>query len=147
MSTEQAERIRLARRNKNMSQEKLALFVGVTKSAVSRWENGSSPDDERLSVIADALGVQEQWLAGYGDREPITRTPGGDSPEAALIGASMLDWATALRVAKILLACPEAENLSQAQQMDTLKRCYVVAVREPSKLTDALVAGMALSNT
>ena len=147
MRNEIAERIRLARRDKNMSQEQLALIVGVTKSAVSRWEKETTPEKERMPIIADALGVQESWLAGYGDQEPIKRTHGGASPEAALIGASMLDWASALHVAQLLLACPEAANLSPEQQADTLKRGYVVAVREPAKLTAALVAGLALSHT
>ena len=147
MKNETAARIKLARRNKNLSQEVLALFVGVTKSAVSRWENGASPEKEKLPIIADALGVQEAWLAGYGEQEPIKRTSGGESPEAALIGASMLDWPAALHVAELLLSCPEAGSLSPSQRAATLKRSYVVAVREPSKLTGEFIAALALSHS
>ena len=37
-----SENIVRLRREKNVTQEALAAFVGVTKGAVSKWENGVS---------------------------------------------------------------------------------------------------------
>ncbi len=44
-----AEIIRTKRREKNITQEELAQFLGVSFQAVSRWENGQAyPDIELL---------------------------------------------------------------------------------------------------
>lgn len=48
--------IRVARQRKRLTQEALAARVGVTKSAISGWENGrDNPESSRLDALADAL--------------------------------------------------------------------------------------------
>ena len=49
-------KILMLRKEKNITQEELALKVGVSAGAVSKWENGNSmPDISLLAPIARAL--------------------------------------------------------------------------------------------
>jgi len=50
------------RKNKNIKQEELASFVGVSTQAVSKWENGGMPDCELLPKIADFFNVSIDTL-------------------------------------------------------------------------------------
>lgn len=64
MST-MAERIKQARTRAELSHQKLAEKVGVSRAAVAQWESGDTkglrPDN--LVAAADALGVSIRWLA------------------------------------------------------------------------------------
>ena len=52
------DRIREARRAKDLSQEKLAEILDVSSQAVSNWEAGKSmPDTDRLAALAKALDI------------------------------------------------------------------------------------------
>lgn len=55
------ERIK-AEREKKMSVTKLAELTGVSYVAVKKWENGSMPSADKLSVIAESLGVTVDYL-------------------------------------------------------------------------------------
>ena len=56
-------RIKVARKAKNMTQEQLALQCGVTKGAISNYENDvSTPDVEKLSAIMECLGVDPNYI-------------------------------------------------------------------------------------
>ena len=59
-----------ARRNARLTQNDLAVRVGVTAQAVSKWEQGRScPDIAILDEIADALGISLFELLGMEERE------------------------------------------------------------------------------
>lgn len=78
-----ASKIRILRKNKNMTQEELAEVLLVSPQAVSKWENGQSvPDVELLPVIAryfeitmdeffnyrlDALNYKERFIRFMAD--------------------------------------------------------------------------------
>jgi transcriptional regulator with XRE-family HTH domain len=63
-------RIAEARRNSGITQSALAVRVGVTAQAVSKWEQGRScPDIAILDEIADALGISLFELLGMEKRE------------------------------------------------------------------------------
>ena len=131
-----------------MRQLDLADKIGVDKSQVSRWEAGShQPEKDNLLSLAEALEVAPSWLAGYGPRDPImdARPPSAD--QSPILAAALLNWDAAAQVAKLLIPCPEAGALDEAQLASTLKRLYIVAVRDPSKITPDFVAGMALSHS
>lgn len=54
------------RRNKKMTQEQLAEFIGVTKASVSKWENSqSAPDILLLPKLAALFNVTVDELIGY----------------------------------------------------------------------------------
>jgi transcriptional regulator with XRE-family HTH domain len=58
-----AERIRLTRQQKNISQKDLADKAGVNLKSLSRYELDSSiPPSDALKLIADALGVSTDYL-------------------------------------------------------------------------------------
>ncbi len=59
------ENIKKLRRAKGMTQEDLAEKVSVSYQAVSKWENGGSPDIETLPVLANVFGVTIDELMGF----------------------------------------------------------------------------------
>lgn len=52
------------RKEKGIKQEELAAYVGVSTQAVSKWENGGTPDTELLPKIADFFSVSIDFLFG-----------------------------------------------------------------------------------
>lgn len=64
------ERIAELRNARNISQGKLAQDLGVSRQAVSKWENDlSSPDTLHLIQIADLLETEVEYLAT--GRKPV----------------------------------------------------------------------------
>lgn len=58
--------IREHRKSKNITQEEMANRLGVTASAVNKWENGNSqPDIMLLSPIARLLGITLDTLLSF----------------------------------------------------------------------------------
>lgn len=59
------DRIRQARKARSLSQEKLAVELGVSWSTVNRYESGkNSPTLNRLRLIAEVLDVDVSDLLG-----------------------------------------------------------------------------------
>jgi len=59
------ERLLLARRRRDLSQEQLADKAGLFKTDVSKYERGQSmPTVARLMRLADVLDVTLDWLCG-----------------------------------------------------------------------------------
>ena len=66
--------IRTYRKKKNMTQEDMAIRLGVTAPAVNKWENGNSmPDILLLAPIARLLGITVDELLSF--REELTKEP------------------------------------------------------------------------
>ena len=64
--------IRKYRKEKNMTQEEMASYLGVTAPAVNKWENGNAcPDIMLLAPIARLLGISTDILLSY--REELTK--------------------------------------------------------------------------
>jgi transcriptional regulator with XRE-family HTH domain len=61
----QGDRIKLWRTTHKMSQAELAEAVGVTKAAVSEWENGKSTPRQHIQV-AIASALKTPWSALFG---------------------------------------------------------------------------------
>ncbi len=62
------DRLKATRKQKHLSQDKLAELLGVTKQAISHWERGTrEPDHETLLAIADILNVSTDYLLGHAD--------------------------------------------------------------------------------
>ena len=65
------ERITALRKEKSISQADLAGRLGVSRQAVSKWEQGSSsPDTERLIQLAEILETDVEYLATGTSPEP-----------------------------------------------------------------------------
>ena len=68
------ERITELRKSQNISQGDLAKCMGVSRQAVSKWENGlSSPDTVNLIRLAEVLETDVEYLAT--GRNTVLRRP------------------------------------------------------------------------
>ena len=68
------ERIAELRKEQNISQGELARSMGVSRQAVSKWENGlSSPDTLNLIRLAEVLETDVEYLAT--GRNTVLRRP------------------------------------------------------------------------
>lgn len=66
-------RIRSARESAGFTQEFLAESVGVSRTAVARWEKGDiEPKLQNLICIAEFLNVSTDWLLGITGTENKT---------------------------------------------------------------------------
>jgi len=66
MKLQIGENIRSLRKEKGITQEKLAELLGVTSQAVSRWESGAGyPDMDQLPGLASLFEVSMDTLLGY----------------------------------------------------------------------------------
>ena len=70
------DRIAELRKLQNMSQGKLAEAVGVSRQAVSKWENGTSlPDSLKMIRLAEVLDTDIEYLStgrrNFARRPPI----------------------------------------------------------------------------
>lgn len=69
------DRIIELRKQKALSQGQLAEIVGVSRQAVSKWENGqNSPDTIKLIHLADILDTDVEYLA-TGRKTPKEEPP------------------------------------------------------------------------
>ncbi len=60
-----ADNIKKLRKQKGLSQEELAIKVGVVRQTISKWEQGNSvPDSEMLIRIAESLDTTVNTLLG-----------------------------------------------------------------------------------
>lgn len=59
-----ADNLRAVRKEKNISQEELAELLGVSRQAVSRWEQGAGyPEMEKMILLAQKMNVSLDYLA------------------------------------------------------------------------------------
>jgi transcriptional regulator with XRE-family HTH domain len=77
------ERIKAARRQRRMTQDELAVAVGVSRSAVAQWETGRAGQlTGNLSKIAAALDIGVAFLMhGDGTPRPAPAHPNASSAE------------------------------------------------------------------
>jgi len=58
-----SDRIRTLRRDLRLTQEELGKAAGVTKSAVSQWERGTSvPGRDALLSLRNKFGINPDWV-------------------------------------------------------------------------------------
>lgn len=79
------DRIRMLREAKRYTQTELGREVGVTKSAVSQWENGQTANIKLQTFLRllDVLGTKYEYLI-YG----AARSPAGDGARSRATGSS-----------------------------------------------------------
>ena len=57
-------RIMLARKKAGLSQKRLAIISGVSRSACSQWERGHAvPSVKKIIILAQVFDVRFEWLA------------------------------------------------------------------------------------
>lgn len=86
-----SDNIKVARKNKGLTQEELANKLNVVRQNVSKWEKGFSvPDADTLQRIADILEVDIKHLLGA----PVNE---GDQPDAVAEQLSRINEYLAVR--------------------------------------------------
>ncbi len=77
------QRIKTLRKQAGLSQEKVAEFTGVSRQAVTKWENGkSAPSTENLFKLAELFGTTVDLLLPRTDiAAPPTGEGSGPAPE------------------------------------------------------------------
>lgn len=64
------DRIAQKRKENNLTQEELAYKLGVSRQAVSGWENGLNyPETEKLIAMSNYFGVTIDWLLNGGEEK------------------------------------------------------------------------------
>lgn len=78
------ERIKALRLRRGLTQQQLAVFVGVSQTAVAAWENGKRaiPRGSHLLTLGDALGFDAKELFGMTQGEQC-----GSAAEVRLLAA------------------------------------------------------------
>ncbi len=74
MTSSLAERIRIARENKDLMYTHLSKKIMVSTETLQLWEAGEEiPDKTQLNKLARCVGVRASWLlTGHGKMEPIS---------------------------------------------------------------------------
>lgn len=76
------EKIRLLRKQRNMTYEEIGNIVGVGKSTVRKWENGliKNMRRDKIKALAYALGTTPGYLMGWDETEtPVASSSKGDA--------------------------------------------------------------------
>ena len=64
------ERVKKLRKQKDLTQEQLAEYMGVSPQAISRWETGATcPDISALPQLAELFGITIDELLGVDEKE------------------------------------------------------------------------------
>jgi transcriptional regulator with XRE-family HTH domain len=71
-----AQRIKLMRKAKQLSQGALATQLGVAQGTVSGWENGSEPNGESIPPLAEFLGLGQDEVRRLAVLGPDGGRPG-----------------------------------------------------------------------
>lgn len=78
------ERIKDCRKQRRMSQQKLADLLGIARSTVAMWETGASePDRETILWLAEYFDVSTDYLLGH---DTPTPPPSDEDIKFALFG-------------------------------------------------------------
>lgn len=79
------EKIQTLRRGRGLSQEELAITLGVSRQAVSKWETGdATPDTDKVIALANFFQVTTDYLLRDIEPESILRDAGGQPPTLTL---------------------------------------------------------------
>lgn len=78
-----ADRIRMTRESRGLTQSALAARLGVARSQITLWETGGrNPSPTSVTQLALALGIDVEWLAtGQGLPKPPLAMIGGVDPQ------------------------------------------------------------------
>lgn len=64
------ERLKIARKNKGLTQKQLADYIGSKHNSVSDWENQKSkPDPDTIELICGTLDITPNYLLGIQPKE------------------------------------------------------------------------------
>ncbi len=107
------QRLKQEREAQGLSQKEVGAFAGLTKGAVSQWENGGSIRPENLFAIAERLKVSPKWLAvGRGSRHV------DDSSLTAEESALITAFRALPKAFRVMLQADAAKYLAAIPKLD-----------------------------
>lgn len=131
--------IRKHRKERHLTQEELAEYLGVTSSAVNKWENGYSlPDITLLSPIARVFGISTDTLLSYKEELTdieISRILEGLAEKSRILDYDALfEWGMG-----ILREYPNCDKLavSMLPALDGYR--FVLAVSDPEQYDERIL--------
>jgi phage repressor protein C with HTH and peptisase S24 domain len=86
-------RLAQAMKAKGMNQPRLAAASGVAQGLISKYVNGRLPETDKLSSLANALGVTMNWL--WTGHDPPARLSPDELPQPVVRFVGSLDQAAA----------------------------------------------------
>lgn len=87
-----AEKLVYLRKEKRLSQLKLAEMMDVSRQAISRWETGATvPSAENLKYLGNLYDVSLDYLFNDGTDEPERNTGIADKPEEPTSASDSVD--------------------------------------------------------
>lgn len=130
MFSESLKRLRKAR---HITQERLAIDLGLAKSTISMYENGKrEPDFETLESIADYFNVNMDVLTGREEPKSKSKSFFLSDHEKELVIAYRNNVALQPAVDRIL--CIESENTVASDMESSLKK-YGIGSKKVSSST------------
>ena len=95
-----SEKLIRLRKREGISQEELALYLEVSRQAVSRWEQGTAlPDAGNLLKLRQRFGVSVDWLLEDAQGwETLADSPAAPERTAPKARKSILPWAIPLGI-------------------------------------------------
>lgn len=128
MTIKLGEKIRTLRKQKGISQEVLAQYLGVSFQAVSKWENQAAlPDVTLIPAIASFFGVSTDELFDFNRLEQEKRI------EEIVAASAPLRSSDPARSEAIL-----REGLKQYPGNDVLLNCLLYVIDGPDRREEAL---------
>lgn len=93
-----AEKIRRERKKAGLSQEALSEELGVSRQAITKWENGSAvPETDKIVLLSEFFSVTTDYLLKDYIEEPAALPPAGQA------GKEKRSWRLMLGVPMLLL--------------------------------------------
>ena len=128
------EKIKLLRKQKNISQEVFANYLGVSFQAVSKWENGNTmPDVTIIPAIASFFGVSTDELFDFNLYEI-------EKNIEAIVDEHSKYWDADKTKAEQIIR----DGLKQYPGNDVLLNCLIGVISELGKNDEVITIGKAL---
>ena len=122
------EKIKMLRKQKNISQEVLANYLGVTFQAVSKWETGTAmPDVTLIPAIASFFGVSTDELFDF-NLYMVEKNV------EAIVDASSKYWESDREKCETILR----EGLKKYPGNDTLLNCLIGTIPVPERASEVI---------
>lgn len=128
------EKIKSLRKQKNISQEVFANYLGVSFQAVSKWENGNTmPDVTMIPAIASFFGVSTDELFDFNLYEI-------EKNVEAIVDEHSKYWDEDKEKAEQIIR----DGLKQYPGNDVLLNCLIGVISELGKNDEVITIGKAL---
>lgn len=72
--------------NKRVSMNKACIEIGISRTSTAKWKNGSTPNGQTLTKIADYFGVSVDYLMTGSEAQPQKPEVSEEDIKVALFG-------------------------------------------------------------